>query len=96
MQFGVFDQNDRGPYPLSEQYEKRLALIEFYDRAGAKVKTLAYDGYTKLGGKFWRAQTWTMTNHQSQKSTVLAFSKLAVQSGLSPAEFSAGKLGDGR
>ena len=76
--------------------ELRVVATEFYDRAGAKVKTLAYDGYTKLGGKFWRAQTWTMTNHQSQKSTVLAFSKLAVQSGLSPAEFSAGKLGDGR
>ncbi len=37
MQFGIFDQNDRGPYPLSEQYEKRLALIEFYDRAGFRT-----------------------------------------------------------
>jgi alkanesulfonate monooxygenase SsuD/methylene tetrahydromethanopterin reductase-like flavin-dependent oxidoreductase (luciferase family) len=34
MQFGVFDQNDRGIYPLGEQYEKRLKLIEFYDQAG--------------------------------------------------------------
>src|ERR1700754_2881027 len=33
MQFGVFDQNDLGIYSLSEQYEKRLQLIEFYDRA---------------------------------------------------------------
>jgi alkanesulfonate monooxygenase SsuD/methylene tetrahydromethanopterin reductase-like flavin-dependent oxidoreductase (luciferase family) len=37
MQFGIFDQNDRGPYPLSEQYEKRLALIEFYDHAGFRT-----------------------------------------------------------
>ena len=37
MQFGIFDQNDRGPYPLTEQYEKRLALIEFYDRAGFRT-----------------------------------------------------------
>ena len=29
MQFGIFDQNDHGPYPLSEQYENRLQLIEF-------------------------------------------------------------------
>ena len=29
MQFGIFDQNDRGPYPLGEQYENRLKLIEF-------------------------------------------------------------------
>src|SRR6201992_1218879 len=34
MQFGIFDQNDHGPYPLAEQYENRLKLIEFYDRAG--------------------------------------------------------------
>jgi alkanesulfonate monooxygenase SsuD/methylene tetrahydromethanopterin reductase-like flavin-dependent oxidoreductase (luciferase family) len=34
MQFGIFDQNDRGPYPLGEQYENRLRLIEFYDAAG--------------------------------------------------------------
>ena len=34
MQFGIFDQNDRGPTPLGEQYENRLKLIEFYDSAG--------------------------------------------------------------
>ncbi|MDB5583856.1 MAG: luciferase [Bradyrhizobium sp.] len=34
MQFGIFDQNDRGPTPLGEQYENRLKLIEFYDAAG--------------------------------------------------------------
>ena len=34
MQFGVFDQNDLGVYPLGEQYEKRLKLIEFYDQSG--------------------------------------------------------------
>jgi alkanesulfonate monooxygenase SsuD/methylene tetrahydromethanopterin reductase-like flavin-dependent oxidoreductase (luciferase family) len=33
MQFGIFDQNDHGPYPLGEQYENRLKLIEFYDQA---------------------------------------------------------------
>jgi alkanesulfonate monooxygenase SsuD/methylene tetrahydromethanopterin reductase-like flavin-dependent oxidoreductase (luciferase family) len=34
MQFGIFDQNDHGLYPLGEQYENRLKLIEFYDQAG--------------------------------------------------------------
>jgi alkanesulfonate monooxygenase SsuD/methylene tetrahydromethanopterin reductase-like flavin-dependent oxidoreductase (luciferase family) len=34
MQFGVFDQNDLGAYSLTEQYENRLKLIEFYDQAG--------------------------------------------------------------
>lgn len=34
MQFGVFDQNDRGMPDLAVHYEARLRLIEFYDRAG--------------------------------------------------------------
>jgi hypothetical protein len=72
-----------------------VLATDFYDRAGAKVKTLAYDGYQKLGGKFWRAQTWTMTNHQTQKSTVLTFSKLAVATGVSPSEFRVARFGDG-
>ena len=81
---------------LLDTAELRVMATEFYDRAGAKTKTLAYDGYTKLANKFWRAQTWTMTNHQTAKSTVLTFSKLAVQSGLSAGDFAAGKLGDAR
>ncbi len=34
MQFGIFDQNDRGRLALTEQFEKRMQLIEFYDHAG--------------------------------------------------------------
>jgi len=48
MQFGIFDQNDRGPYPLSEQYEKRLALIEFYDRAGFRTYHMSEHHATPL------------------------------------------------
>ena len=48
MQFGIFDQNDRGPYPLSEQYEKRLALIEFYDRVGFRTYHMSEHHATPL------------------------------------------------
>ena len=48
MQFGIFDQNDRGPYPLSQQYEKRLALIEFYDRAGFRTYHMSEHHATPL------------------------------------------------
>ena len=37
MHFGIFDQNDRGQACLGEQYENRLQLIEFYDRAGFRT-----------------------------------------------------------
>lgn len=34
MQFGIFDQNDRGHLPLADQYEHRLRLAALYDELG--------------------------------------------------------------
>ncbi len=48
MQFGIFDQNDHGPYPLSEHYENRLQLIEFYDRAGFRTYHMSEHHSTPL------------------------------------------------
>jgi alkanesulfonate monooxygenase SsuD/methylene tetrahydromethanopterin reductase-like flavin-dependent oxidoreductase (luciferase family) len=48
MQFGIFDQNDHGPYPLTEQYENRLRLIEFYDRAGFRTYHMSEHHSTPL------------------------------------------------
>lgn len=38
MQFGIFDQNDRGGLPLVQQYAQRLQMAELYD-------TLGFDRY---------------------------------------------------
>ncbi len=48
MQFGVFDQNDHGPYPLAQQYENRLKLIEFYDSAGFRTYHMSEHHSTPL------------------------------------------------
>ena len=48
MQFGIFDQNDHGRYPLAEQYENRLRLIEFYDRAGFRTYHMSEHHSTPL------------------------------------------------
>jgi len=48
MQFGIFDQNDRGPYDLTEQYEHRLKLIEFYDQAGFRTYHMSEHHQTPL------------------------------------------------
>ena len=48
MQFGIFDQNDHGPYPLGEQYENRLKLIEFYDSAGFRTYHMSEHHSTPL------------------------------------------------
>jgi alkanesulfonate monooxygenase SsuD/methylene tetrahydromethanopterin reductase-like flavin-dependent oxidoreductase (luciferase family) len=49
MKFGVFDHIDRGPWPLGEQYEQRLRLIEAYDRSGFHAYHLAEHHATPLG-----------------------------------------------
>lgn len=48
MQFGIFDQNDRGPYAPGEQYENRLKLIEFYDTAGFRTYHMSEHHATPL------------------------------------------------
>jgi alkanesulfonate monooxygenase SsuD/methylene tetrahydromethanopterin reductase-like flavin-dependent oxidoreductase (luciferase family) len=48
MQFGIFDQNDHGPYPLTEQYERRLQLIELYDRCGFRTYHMSEHHSTPL------------------------------------------------
>src|SRR6516165_2143477 len=48
LQFGIFGQNDHGPYPLAEQYEKRLQLIELYDRAGFRTYHMSEHHATPL------------------------------------------------
>src|ERR1700682_6637041 len=48
MQFGIFDQNDHGPYKLGEQYENRLQLIEFYDKAGFRTYHMSEHHSTPL------------------------------------------------
>src|SRR5947199_4075965 len=49
MEFGVFDQLDRGSAPLKEFYESRLKLIEAYDRAGFYAYHVAEHHSTPLG-----------------------------------------------
>src|SRR6201989_3233070 len=48
LQFGIFDQNDHGRYPLSEQYDKRLALIELYDSLGFRTYHMSEHHSTPL------------------------------------------------
>jgi alkanesulfonate monooxygenase SsuD/methylene tetrahydromethanopterin reductase-like flavin-dependent oxidoreductase (luciferase family) len=48
MQFGVFDQNDHGPYGLTEQYRRRLELIELYDHAGFRTYHMSEHHSTPL------------------------------------------------
>ena len=75
------------------EQERYIALkIEYYDRKGALLKTLAASDFEQYLNKFWRAGTLEMVNHQSGKSTRLEFSNYQFQTGLRDTDFSKNAL----
>lgn len=65
----------------------RFEKVAFYDRKNALLKTLIYSNYKLYKNKFWRAATFTMTNHQSNKETILEFSDYNFEVNLSDEDF---------
>ncbi len=65
----------------------RLEKVEFYDRKNALLKTLSYSDYKRYKNKFWRAGTFTMVNHQSNKETVLKFGEYNFGAELAEEDF---------
>ena len=72
--------------------EYRLAKIDYYDRKNSKLKTLTYSNYKKYSGKFWRAGSLSMINHQNGKSTLLEFKNYKFKNGFSKRNFSRNSL----
>ncbi len=65
----------------------RLEKVEFYDRKNSLLKTLTYSDYKLYKGKFWRAGSMNMVNHQSNKETLLQFSDYNFGADLSDDDF---------
>ncbi|MBL4709822.1 MAG: outer membrane lipoprotein-sorting protein [Flavobacteriales bacterium] len=65
----------------------RIEKVEFYDRKNALLKTLKYTDYNVYKKKFWRAKTFTMVNHQSNKETILNFRNYDFDAGLTEDDF---------
>lgn len=61
--------------------------IEFYDRRGAKLKTLTAREYRQYLGAFWRAHVARMDNHQSGRSSVLVWSNIRFRQDLDDQDF---------
>lgn len=72
-------------YNQSKGY--RLEKIEFYDRKNALLKTLVYSDYKLYKNKFWRAATFNMVNHQSNKETLLKFGEYNFGAELAEEDF---------
>lgn len=65
----------------------RIEKVDFYDRKNSLLKTLTYSGYKLYKNKFWRAATFNMVNHQSNKETLLEFSDYNFDANLSEDDF---------
>ncbi|MEC3906412.1 outer membrane lipoprotein-sorting protein [Tamlana sp. 2201CG12-4] len=70
----------------------RIEKAEFYDRKNALLKTLDYSDYKLYKNKFWRAGTFTMINHQSNKETILMFSDYNFDADLTEEDFTQNAL----
>ena len=70
-----------------DQAEYRLQKIDFYDRKDELLKTLTYRDYGQYLEQFWRAERMEMVNHQTGKSTTLAWTGYEFQTGLSDRDF---------
>ncbi len=66
--------------------------VEFYDRKNALLKTLTYTDYQQFSGKFWRALSLNMVNHQNGKSTELKWMNYAFNTGLTDKDFNRNAL----
>ncbi len=67
--------------------------IDYYDRKGALLKTLTFEGYQRFLATYWRPTAMHMQNHQTGKRTDLLFRRYRFATGLTPADLSRNRLG---
>jgi outer membrane lipoprotein-sorting protein len=72
--------------------EYRLQKVEFYDRKKSLLKTLNVSGYQQYLGKYWRADSMEMINHQTGKSTTLQWTNYRFKTGLTDSDFNSTSL----
>ncbi len=72
--------------------EYRPEKTDFYDRKNSLLKTLVFEDYKQYLGKYWRASTMKMINHQTGKSTILSWQDYKFQTGLSDKDFNRNSL----
>jgi outer membrane lipoprotein-sorting protein len=68
--------------------EFRPIKTDYYDRKSELLKTLTFEGYKKYLNKFWRADKFSMVNHQTGKSTEILWKNYTFNVGLKDSDFS--------
>ena len=64
-----------------------IRKVEYFDRSGADLKTLAIDTFSAYAGGHWRPARMTMTNHANGRITVLTWDKYRFHNGLKASDF---------
>jgi outer membrane lipoprotein-sorting protein len=75
-----------------DKAEYRPFKIDFYDRKKTLMKTLTFSGYQQYLGQYWRADTMSMINHQTGKSTILSWKDYKFRTGLKASDFTRNSL----
>jgi len=70
-----------------DQEHYKVWQVEFYDRGDNLLKTLVVSDYALFLDKYWRASSWSMTNHQTGKSTELQWTNYEFGNGYSNRDF---------
>ena len=72
--------------------EYRVRKVDYYDRKGTLLKTLTMSEYEQHLSSFWRAGRMEMINHQTGKSTVLAWEDYKLDADLDARDFDQASL----
>lgn len=72
----------------------RIEKAEYYDKANKLVKKMDFDGYRRVGGKYWRAKKLIVTDVTTERRTILTLKDVELAK-LSDGEFSISALEEG-
>jgi len=75
-----------------DKAEYRVLKVDYFDRKKSLLKTLTINGYQQYLGKYWRAESMEMVNHQTGKSTKLNWTDYSFQTGLTDKDFTSTSL----
>ena len=75
-----------------DQSVYQVRKLDFYDRKDALLKTLIFKDYREYDGGIWRSHTFSMKNHQTEKSTDLIYTDYKFKTGLTDNDFVKGVL----
>jgi outer membrane lipoprotein-sorting protein len=76
-----------------DKKDYQIRKLEFYDRKSEHSKTLMFTGYRQYLGKYWRAHSLAMENHQTAKKTTLSFGNFELNAKVDQSEFDPDALG---